>query len=438
MLFLRSMVILCFRVYASGTRGIRQIVAPKKHSWGIIIFIGAVVGIVVLTLLFYKYPPQRFPALYHTTLPVATIIFSLLSLLTGHISYPRVHNLKVYLAGYLTGCTGLGFGMIGLFPQYGVSMQIVLMTAVYLNLFLVLLLPAYCKYRITRLITYIIVVCEVTILSLMYALPHLSGWALVAAAEDFYSVRLWATVFWLLAVGTWSVWSLRQEFHLGGIVCGMALFYSAAMIFPHSFLQGGGLQTLLLAAAPLYLDAGILLHWLARMEHRVSYDPLLHIYNRNYCSRIIAEQSSLKTVPPLGIAMIDIDHFKNVNDTYGHDAGDHVLQVVAQTIQNEVVPDGIACRYGGEEIIVFFPKKESREVIPIVESVRMAVSEQKIPARKKKISVTVSCGVSHREDGSQSIMDVINAADKALYRAKNNGRNQVKFTRTAIPKQKKR
>jgi diguanylate cyclase (GGDEF)-like protein len=136
--------------------------------------------------------------------------------------------------------------------------------------------------------------------------------------------------------------------------------------------------------------------------------------------------------------MIDIDHFKKVNDTYGHQAGDQVLHSVAQTILREVVPDGIACRYGGEEIAVFFPKKEAKEVAKVMEEVRAAIERTKVATRKKKLSVTVSIGVSHRGDVSQTIIDVIHAADKALYRAKGNGRNQVKTGKAPMPKTKKK
>jgi diguanylate cyclase (GGDEF)-like protein len=169
---------------------------------------------------------------------------------------------------------------------------------------------------------------------------------------------------------------------------------------------------------------------LARMEHRVAYDPLLHIYNRSYCSRIISEQSSVNTAPPLAVAMIDIDHFKKVNDTHGHQVGDQVLYNTAQAVCREVVPDGVVCRYGGEELIVFFPRKTAKEIVNIMERVRSSVEKVKTAAPRRKIKVTLSCGISCRTDMSQSVIDVIHTADKALYRAKKGGRNRTKSART--------
>jgi diguanylate cyclase (GGDEF)-like protein len=116
-----------------------------------------------------------------------------------------------------------------------------------------------------------------------------------------------------------------------------------------------------------------------------------------------------------------------------------VLFQVAQIILREVIPEGIACRYGGEEIIVFFPHKKTKNIVPTIENLRSAIEETKIPIKKrKKLTVTVSCGISHREALSQSIMDVIHTADKALYRAKKGGRNLVKTGKTSISSAKKK
>ena len=169
-----------------------------------------------------------------------------------------------------------------------------------------------------------------------------------------------------------------------------------------------------------------MIHWFSRMDHRVSYDPLLQIYNREYCSKIISEQSALNSAPPFTVVMVDIDHFKNVNDTYGHQAGDEVLYTIAQTVSKGVGPQGIACRYGGEELAVFFPQQTSKTVVKIMEKVRLDIEKVVTKSGNKKISVTISCGVAQRDDNQQSVEVILQAADKALYRAKKGGRNQVK------------
>jgi diguanylate cyclase (GGDEF)-like protein len=245
---------------------------------------------------------------------------------------------------------------------------------------------------------------------------------------------------WLLTVFIISLFKLKSEFHLGGILCGFAFLLFLSWISNSAQETGysSGAEMLLFTCAVIYLEIGVFFHWFSRMEHRISYDPLLQIYNRNYCSKIIEEQSHIQTKPPFGVAMIDIDHFKSVNDKYGHQAGDNVLFQVAQIILRETVPDGIACRYGGEEIIVFFPKKVTKEIVKIMEKVRKTIENTKIPIKRKKLTVTASFGISHRASYSQKIMDIIHAADKALYRAKKYGRNQVKTGKAITPYEKKK
>lgn len=144
------------------------------------------------------------------------------------------------------------------------------------------------------------------------------------------------------------------------------------------------------------------------------------------------------------IAMLDIDHFKRFNDTYGHDVGDQVLKMVAKKIDS-VSGGGKAYRYGGEEFTILFPGKRSADALPHLEAVRRSIEEYRLALRsddrpkdpKKgegkrgsrsgadEVSVTISIGVAESGDGQSSSSEVMKAADKALYRAKNKGRNQV-------------
>ncbi|MFW5775457.1 MAG: GGDEF domain-containing protein, partial [Chitinivibrionales bacterium] len=239
----------------------------------------------------------------------------------------------------------------------------------------------------------------------------------------------WISLIWAALIVVFSAARLREEFYLGATLAGTALFYAFGWASPLIFIDYAPFERMMFTAAAMYLVGGIMIHWFSRMEHRVSYDPLLHIYNRTFCAKIIEEQSSVSTSPPFGVAMVDIDHFKKVNDTHGHQAGDCVLYHVAQTISREVVPEGIVCRYGGEEIAIFFPRKRIEDIIKIMERVRKEVGQLRVHSGRKRLKVTVSCGISQREDRSQSIEKVIESADKALYRAKKGGRNQVKTAR---------
>jgi diguanylate cyclase (GGDEF)-like protein len=144
------------------------------------------------------------------------------------------------------------------------------------------------------------------------------------------------------------------------------------------------------------------------------------------------------------VAMLDVDHFKNFNDTYGHDVGDQVLKMVA-TQMAHVDGGGKAYRYGGEEFTILFPGKSIEQALPHLEAVRRAVAgytmalrgpgrPKRVKTRKRRqtnarpektVSVTISIGVAARSERLSKPADVIGAADRALYRAKNKGRNQV-------------
>jgi diguanylate cyclase (GGDEF)-like protein len=263
--------------------------------------------------------------------------------------------------------------------------------------------------------------------------PALSTLAITSMSGYLY----WLGIPWFAAVMALSIRQVRDECYLGGILAGCALIYAVGWHGQMAGARGAGFESLVFAIAPLYLEFGILIHWFVRMEQRIAYDPLLHIYNRDYCSRIISEQSSLNVNPPCAVAMVDIDFFKKVNDTYGHQAGDHVLYTIAQSISREIMPHGVLCRYGGEELIIFFPQKTAKQVSPLMEKVRATIEKLKIHTQKKKISVTVSIGVSCRDEQDHAIIDAIKAADKALYRAKKGGRNQVRIGKNGAASAKK-
>jgi diguanylate cyclase (GGDEF)-like protein len=391
-----------------------------KNGWGLGLFLCSPLLIGALLLIALKHN-STFTHIIH----IMGMIFSILCFTVGHFSYPRVQNLKVYLCGYLTGLLGLHY-FLPFFIEFlrPTSLENLLFIA-QINLFIILLLPSYTKFRVAKLITWIITLGE---LSLFASLTFITGSSIqiFLLTENNSGILRWTMVFWPIFILILSFIRVKREFYLGGILTGCSYFFSVAFMNLMGKNPNPQLNSLLLAAAPFYLILGTTVHLFTRMEHRAFYDPLMHIYNRNFCSSVIEEGSKLNTSPPFGVAMVDIDYFKKVNDTWGHGAGDRVLIGVAQTIQREVVPEGVLCRYGGEELAIFFPKKESKYILPIMENARKAIESLRIPVGPKKtISVTISCGISHRKCSTQRIMEVIQAADKALYRAKESGRNQV-------------
>src|SRR6266511_3578434 len=141
------------------------------------------------------------------------------------------------------------------------------------------------------------------------------------------------------------------------------------------------------------------------------------------------------------VAMVDVDHFKRFNDTYGHDAGDHVLRLVAARLA-QAPGGGTAYRYGGEEFALVFPGKGQDECLPHLEELREIVETSRFTMRRRfrprvkpkndkgrktrpGITITVSIGVAERNHRNTSPDQVVQAADKALYRAKEAGRNRV-------------
>ena len=124
------------------------------------------------------------------------------------------------------------------------------------------------------------------------------------------------------------------------------------------------------------------------------------------------------------VIFIDIDHFKNINDTYGHPAGDVVLQEVAQAIKRNLRGADIVGRYGGEEILVGLVGADLERSTQIAEDLRTKVEAQKIMVGDKEVSVTASFGVAAMRAG-MTLQQLLAEADEALYRAKSEGRNRV-------------
>jgi diguanylate cyclase (GGDEF)-like protein len=161
-------------------------------------------------------------------------------------------------------------------------------------------------------------------------------------------------------------------------------------------------------------------------------DPLTGCYNRGYLSEHLPLEikRAMRYEHPLSLIICDIDHFKKVNDTYGHLIGDEVLkkvvQWISQCIRNYV--DWVA-RYGGEEFVIVLPETDAKGARSIAERLRRTISNRTIEAEEKLISITASFGVSgldpHTSHEKISLESLIEQADNYLYQAKQEGRNRV-------------
>jgi len=156
-------------------------------------------------------------------------------------------------------------------------------------------------------------------------------------------------------------------------------------------------------------------------------DKLTNLYNFGFFNNRIKEEISRSNRyrRPVGLIMIDIDHFKNFNDTYGHEKGNEVLKMVSKVVKESIRQSDIAFRYGGEEFAVLLPET-STETRITANRLREQVEKQEIFIKGgEKIKITISIGYSYHPWPKKSKLNLIERADNALYKAKNTGRNKV-------------
>jgi diguanylate cyclase (GGDEF)-like protein len=157
-------------------------------------------------------------------------------------------------------------------------------------------------------------------------------------------------------------------------------------------------------------------------------DPLTGLYNRRFLEDSLIRELSRarRKTHPLSIILLDIDHFKRVNDTFGHGAGDMVLRRLGLVLQAYVRESDIACRVGGEEFSVLLPEGPLQIATQRAEDIRKAVNELTLKHEEQDLgTVTVSLGVATFPDHGTTADALIRAADQVLYDAKRKGRNRV-------------
>lgn len=196
------------------------------------------------------------------------------------------------------------------------------------------------------------------------------------------------------------------------------------------------------SSAPLHSTRA----WLATMATAVVLAVLYGAYRMAFIdalsglpNRRALDERLARSTGRVAVAMVDVDHFKRFNDRYGHETGDRVLRVVANQLRR--VSGGTAYRYGGEEFAIVFEGRQAERASESLESVRVAVEAARVklgrsagPKRAQavrkgqhegEVGVTVSIGLAERDPGRRSAEDIVDAADKALYRSKQRGRNRL-------------
>jgi len=171
-----------------------------------------------------------------------------------------------------------------------------------------------------------------------------------------------------------------------------------------------------------------------KLNFEANSDGLTQCYNKTYFNHAIdlEVKKSKVTGNPLSLIMFDLDHFKHLNDTYGHDAGDYTLKEMAKIIrQNGVRENDIFARYGGEEFVILLPKTNLKSAFAIAERIRALVEKSAFVYGKDRLPVTCSVGVADYRQGVLTGVDLFKRADEAVYVSKKGGRNRTNFYRAS-------
>lgn len=248
----------------------------------------------------------------------------------------------------------------------------------------------------------------------------------------------------------WLRTTKLPDLGVAAFIAAFAIFLGRLIMLNYPPLESGALGALVAIAAAMHLvgdarttsfffTAGALILVVAAGQdiYRLAFvDDLTGLPGRRALT-----METMKLGQRYSIAMLDVDHFKKFNDTHGHDVGDQVLRMVASRM-DRVTGGGKSFRYGGEEFTVVFPGKTRDEVVPHLDQLRKSIADRPFtirgkgrprkkpeyppkPRPSKKAKVTISIGVAERSDKAPDPDTVLKAADKALYRAKDGGRNRV-------------
>ncbi len=230
-----------------------------------------------------------------------------------------------------------------------------------------------------------------------------------------------------------SAFALAAGRWLGHDATGRGYLWALAAAFLALHARDAGLdRTLFFAAAGAVLVIGVIERSYALAYH----DGLTGLPGR----RALKEAFD-RVGGAYAVAMADVDHFKRFNDTYGHEVGDDVLRAVATRLK-AALPEAEVFRYGGEEFAILFGRRSAEQCVPMLEAAREAVAAEEFTVRRRlrprkrpakpksrrgqtRETITVSLGVAQADRGHRSLEEAIAAADRALYRAKENGRNRV-------------
>ncbi len=169
----------------------------------------------------------------------------------------------------------------------------------------------------------------------------------------------------------------------------------------------------------------------AKLREQAIRDPLTSLFNRRYFTETLYREhaKAVRAGAPLALVMIDVDHFKQINDDHGHEAGDLTLQGLGTLLAGRSRGGDVPCRYGGEEFVVLLPDAAGPAAAARAEEWRTALAERRLHVNEREIAITVSIGVAAIPANARTPDELLRIADVALYQAKREGRNRVVLAR---------
>jgi diguanylate cyclase (GGDEF)-like protein len=360
--------------------------------------------------------------------------------LVARISYPKIYKFKILLSGYVLVAIIINFFIMNTptpasyggfnLNFYGKALEIVqprggnfafrfLFTLLNLNLLIVILASAYVNYNAGKNSSW--AAFGINILIYLLVLAVIPAGKKSPFVYGFLQTHVLVNCIITGLTVIFSLFTIEEEHNYGSIIVALSIM----SLYCELFSQNIGQVKFLLPAMEIIIIWGMFAHWVNCLHHKAHYDPLLKIYNRQYMDNIIHGIADVRLGKKLSVMMCDIDHFKKVNDTYGHAAGDAVLFSIAQIIRDTALPEGVVCRYGGEEIIVFLRDKTGEEAKSKGEKIRKAVKAASVKYKSKNIKVTMSIGVASTKNGLEDFEKIIKKADDCVYKAKKTGRDKV-------------
>lgn len=241
-------------------------------------------------------------------------------------------------------------------------------------------------------------------------------------------------VYSMLGIGLFALGFITYQAYIGAMPYA-PIFRSEAML-PIPFLHPFWLGSMLYFMTPIiiccYLIFDVTLYqWRARekaFQELSRIDPLTHLLNRRSIHEHLLKYETpiQEALQPFCIILMDIDHFKNINDTYGHIVGDEVLTKVADVLKEHTRPEDLVGRFGGEEFIILTNTQDHDLAYQIAERCRKAIMQLELYSNQKAVHVTASFGIASWTPNT-TIHQALHQADTAMYKAKSSGRNLVKF-----------